>query len=309
METRPGLIASGFRVLPTDVAQRKRAHGDYIVAVSSGTHSRLGQPTYAVVTSCAQYRGEEQALRVLCRVVSDTETEDGDVRLDQTLRNALGIAYEYDAERVRVEVVALNISLVRRLARWMAELLGGRYMVLRVGKSDVGDIEKELVRVHGDLFPLLGCSSSSHVIVESVRGDASGALSLSKKSVRAYEWTDELGARRKLAQKPGFGQRYPHPEETLGVDPDIGSIYMDAFAREELGVRPLSCVRVRRDVWHAFLNECREFGVVFFISLFGIALVAPVKQMTWSVAAVIVGIGLAIAILLTVINLRARGSA
>jgi hypothetical protein len=303
-----GSIAEEFRVAETDAAQRRKSRGDYIVALSPTASARTGVAAWAAVTHLVTFEGRDRDLRVLCKAVVDDSTPNDTARLDQTLRNALGIPFG-EREGITVGVGAVRVPFVRRAMDSLAKLLGRRYLVLRVGKGEVGDIEKDMVRVRADAFPLLGCSPASRVVLETVVFDHSkGQWRLSRNSVRAYEWTEELSKRRTAAQEPGFNVRYPHPEKTLGVDPDIGGIYMDAYARRRLGVEPLDCVRVRRDMWNAFLREFREFGIVFFISLFGISQVTPVARMTWAVAGAIMAVALAIAVALTLVKMRALGS-
>lgn len=307
-----------LRARSTEDTHRGESHGDYVVATSRQLQRRLGLGAAAVVLRSVS-ESPARVLRAQARVIVDESLDDETVAIDQTLRNAVGIPFSYDPDSTWVDLKPLNIPLRLRLVDRLNHVLGRRYLVLRVDKGDMADMETDMVRVRPDAFARLGCAVSSKIVIDSVVPDGTRFV-LRRTTLRAYEWTSELESRRIQARldelqhekeqgrsRNAFERRFPDPEKALGVSPDIGGIYMDAFIRSTLGVESLDPVRVRRNLGNAFFREFREFGTVFFISLFGLTQIIP-GETTWRESAIVLAIGLIVSLLLTLVNMRARGS-
>jgi hypothetical protein len=117
-------------------------------------------------------------------------------------------------------------------------------------------------------------------------------------AIRAYELPECTADRRRRMAKRYIGARFPDPEKTLGMEPDILPIYLDARDREQLGVDALDVVTVRRDLRHLVAREVREFGLAFFLSVLGIH---ALWNSPW-----VLPLALAFAVFLTLANIRAR---
>ncbi len=177
---------------------------------------------------------------------------------------------------------------------------------MRAALADIPDMEKRLVRIPPDAFLLLGIKPGARIVIESTTPvEVADEYTLISGSVPAYELTEATVDRRATLAEPRLDARYPDPEKILGLPEDIWPIYIDAQMRDEIGgFGPMDVVKVRRDFWDLFLTEFREFGIVFFISVFTIATVLPI-DITWLSAAIIGICSLSVASLLALVNMRA----
>ena len=246
-------------------------------------------------------------LKVPCRVVIDETLGDCEVRVDQSLRNALGIPYEFtdaDKEKYTVEIYPLRLSLFQHLRYFISYILGRRYLFFRVCKADIPDMEKNICRIPSDSFKLLGCEEGDRVICEyPVReGDI---YRLRECKIKCYEASEEMIKKREEMEEENISARYPSAEKLLEVSPDIPRIFLDAHARDELHVEPIDPVRVRRDLFHLFLKQIREFGIILLLSLLTFAYSLPI-MITWKSFILIFVISVAIAISLILVNIRAK---
>src|SRR4051812_18006563 len=186
-------------------------------------------------------------MRARCRLTdSSTPPTVGEIRLDQTLRNSLGIPVEPKALHT-VDLAPLNHSATRERLEHLADwLLARRYLFMRVRKADPGDMEKRMVRISADSFRLLGVSPGEKLrITHPHREEDEHGFTEKACSLQAYPVTAEIESRQQEKEQGGLYGRYPNPTDLLEVKPDLGSIYLDGGAREKLGVRTLEVVRVR----------------------------------------------------------------
>lgn len=278
-------------------AERRTARGHYMVHVNPEfiRSQKLGK--FAVIFHDIEHGGNVLTLRAPCRVLSSPDLKKDEVRADQTVRNAIGVPFYYDPVRTMVRLSPLYIPPRLRTFAWLSRRLRVRQLFLRVAKADPPDMEKELIRIPEDAFGLLGVGVGDRVVMESPV-EIGGRWQLVSYSIPAYPLTEEICIRRDALQKCALDARYPDASGLLRVQPDIGSAFLDAWARSRLHVDSVHAVRARRDVWNLFLRELREFGIVFGVSLFGLASVLP-KLAAGVIAPLI-------ALLLTVINIRAR---
>jgi hypothetical protein len=283
-------------------AMREEAAHNYVIAVSPQRKQDLGLGRYAVLTfdACDRALGMRR-LAALGRVVTVPQRDlDGcEVAADQSLRSAVGVPYETGAagmHRVELHPVKGRLRPGRR-DRWLVRWLGWRYLLMRVVPADVPDMEKRFARIHDDAFRLLGSATGDRLRVESVVCKE-GSYELEDRGIRAYTLNETTVERRRKNAEPYIGARYPDPEATLGVTPDIFPIYLDASDRARLGVEPLDPVAVRPDLLHLLAREVREVGLAFFLSGFAIYSIWE----SWLVAPIAALLAMALALM----NIRAR---
>jgi len=290
-----------FFVLPT--RDRRVAKGDYIVCISLKNKKSLKLGRFAVLVRRSPEIKRE--LRVPCQVAVDRNLGDDKVRVDQSLRNALGILFEYDEKEFTVEIYLLRLSLFKKLRYFTSYfLLGRRYLFFRVCKADISDLEKNICRIPMDCFKLLGCEEGDKVIYEYPihEGDF---YRLKEFAIRCFGAYEEMIKSREEMEEENISARYPSAERLLKVSPDIPRIFLDAHARETLQVEPLCAVRVRRDLSHLFLKQIREFGVILFLSMIASVQILPIK-MSWQSLHLIFVVSMAIAFVLILLNIRAK---
>ena len=107
--------------------------------------------------------------------------------------------------------------------------------------------------------------------------------------------------KREEMEEENISARYPSAEKLLEVSPDIPRIFLDVHARDELHVEPIDPVRVRRDLFHLFLKQIREFGIILLLSLLTVAYIFPLQSLI-----LIFVISVAITFLLILTNIRAK---
>ena len=256
---------------------------------------------FAVITHKIQYGNI--FLKTHCRVIVDKSLNDSEIRVDQTVRNAIGIPYGYDEKTTKVEVYPLNLSLPQSMNEYISYFLGRRYLFLRVNISDIPDLEKNLSRIPLEAFKLLGTNESNRIVLESPILNNKKYI-LKKFDIKAFELSHQI-----IEMKPNLQKEYPdrylNADEILKIRPDIWPIHLDGHIRETLNLNSLDAVKVRRDLYDLFRNEVREFGIIFFLSLFTIVQILPIK-IDWCLLILITLISLLIAVSIILMNIKAR---
>ncbi|MCW7074283.1 MAG: hypothetical protein OCU24_00305 [Candidatus Methanospirare jalkutatii] len=292
---------SKFFILRTE--DRKGAKDDYIICVNPSIKKSKHLGRFAVLVHKRKIDKRLKELKVPCRVVIDETLGDYEVRVDQSLRNALGIPYEFsdaDKEKFTVEIYPLRLSLFQHLRYFLSYILGRRYLFFRVCKADIPDMEKNICRIPSDSFKLLGCEEGDRVICEYPVCDGD-FYRLRECKIKCYEASEEMIKKREGMEEENISARYPSAEKLLDVSPDIPRIFLDAHARDELYVEPIDPVRVRRDLFHLFLKQIREFGIILLLSLLTVAYIFPFQSLI-----LIFVISVAITFLLILMNIRAK---
>lgn len=247
-------------------------------------------------------------MRARCQIAeSRFKPKDHEVRLDQTLRNALGIRVKPKPDDT-VDIYDLKRSQLRTLGeRFCDWLLRRRYLFMRVRKADPSDMEKRMVRIPSDSFRLLGISSGEKLRISHptpVKDDDEERFEERRCTLQAYPVTPGIEKRQEEESSGGLYDRYPDSTKLLGVRPDLGSIYLDQSAREKLGVRTLEVVRVRRADPDAFMQQIRSFGLA---TAAGAITIGGVFEDDKSVSAglLILAAALVFAAIFSIVNMRA----
>jgi len=300
---------SKFFILRTE--DRKGAKDDYIICVNPSIKKSKHLGRFAVLVHKRKIDKRLKELKVPCRVVINETLGDYEVRVDQSLRNALGIPYEFsdaDKEKFTVEIYPLRLYLFRlrfqHLRYFISYILGRRYLFFRVCKADIPDMEKNICRIPSDSFKLLGCEEGDRVICEYPVRDGD-FYRLRECKIKCYEASEEMIKKREEMEEENISARYPSAEKLLKVSPDIPRIFLDAHARDELHVEPIDPVRVRRDLSHLFFKQIREFGIISLLSILTFAYSLPI-MITWKSLIQISVVSVAIAILLILVNIKAK---
>jgi len=287
-----------FSILPTK--DRKGAKDDYMVCTNPSIKKRMQLGRFAVLVH--HHPEVDKKLKVPCRAVVDETLKDNEVRGDQSLRDAIGIPFEYDEKKITTEIYPLRLSLFQHLRYFISYSLGRRYLFFRVCKADIPDLEKNICRIPLDSFKLLGCEEGDKVVCECPVCEED-FYRLKEFTIKCYGASEEMIENRVKMEGEIISARYPSAEKLLKVSPDIPHIFLDAHARETL--HPLDPVRVRRNLFHLFLNQIREFGIIFLLSILAVAYTLPIT-ITWQLLIPIFVISIATAFLLILLNVRAK---
>jgi hypothetical protein len=296
-------MSSRYLVASTSTKQRRQAKDDYIVCINASRKKDSNLGRCAAVTHTVSHEGNEIKLKVHCRVVIDDSLPENTAAIDQTIRNALGIPFEFNQESTFVEVYPLRLSVFQSAGDFLSRILGRRYLFLRVCKADISDMEKNLVRIPLDAFKLLGTDAGNKLMLEfPQKVEGKDEYLLKNLAIKAYELIPEIVERRRKLEEPHISSRYPDVEQVLGISPDISRAFLDTHTRELLGdAQVLDAIKARRDPVDLFWREFREFGLIFFVSLFAIVSVFQ-AQGGWLI---LISLGaLLIALILVFVRIR-----
>lgn len=253
-------------------------------------------------------------LRVNAVLRLDGGLAPGRVRMDQTLRTALGIAYEL-GRHTRNDLGFSRLTLDRKQAarRLVVRVLGVRYMYARVEKARPSDIEKNICRVNKDMLAILGTGEGSRVVLLAPRPAAPATARLGLLSVKAFDLSEAMRTEREAQSRDhaekGWNARYVNAAELLSLRPDILPVYLDAHARSALGVEPGDPVKLRRDFPDLFKQQLLEVGVALALSTLALTRLFPddlQKSHYWVFVGLSVGTALATTCAAIVARLRAR---
>ena len=222
--------------------------------------------------------GAPAPIAVLVRLERDVAgLEPGTVRMDQTVRTALGLPALLIAGQAATENISLHpltCSWADRLNNLVSGLCGRRYLLLRASQPDPQDIEKGLCRVGSDDLIALGADAGSKLVFFTPRETPAGYV-LTRASLQTLPLSNDSASRRRTAESDssddGWGARYRCSRTLLGVEgSDLSDVFLDSDARSDLHIDRCWPVLVRRDSLSAMARELLEFGVVLLASLLAI---------------------------------------
>lgn len=259
---------------------------------------RLGEPLIRMnPADAAALRSPHAVLRiaeddprpgVVGRLVVAADVPRGVVEADQTLRNALGVELSEYVEVGRAQVERSRIG----------DLLLARphYVVCRVQHADLSTLERDACLLSPLAMTLLGVASGNELVIQGNPG-ADGAVPEIRLAAHAVP-PEAQDLRERLSG--GVDTRYPSTRDALGVFPDLPWIFLDAGARDRLGLgrTKLAAVRVRTSRKNQIGTEIRELLVVLAVAFVGLAQVVK----SWEVIAV----GLAAIIVVMLVAVRSR---
>ncbi len=292
----------------TKPKQRAKSKSDYIAAVNKDVKAERELGEQVVLSRPVEDDPSERQLVVRCQLVESADIPDGEVWTDQTVRNAIGI--EFGVETEEAALAPIRRGPAEAIRENVSRLLGRRFVLLRVCKADPPDLEKDIARISPEFFPLLGVRPGDRIFISCPVPRAEGeGYDERTHTLRAYELSEQMLDEREENEESGvslgFRARYLSARKLVGVERDIGRIFLDEEARSTLGAQPLQVVKVRRASGNAIAQELLGFGVVFFISGLAVSSIFPWGESwlkTWAVIAVA-----AVATAIFVIaNLRSR---
>lgn len=264
----------------------ERRGGDYIVEVSPATHREFGRASRVVLERALDHRissrlpvSGDPDLVTMGRLRANPDVADHVVRLDQTLRYAVGIAHHPDGEEVLVSSVQTSLSFELREA--VASLFGVQHVIGRVATSMMVTAEKGTVQIGRSALEILGVTNGSRLRLQGLERSESGSFRAFSISVPALGLDPEMELHRvdQLDQDPTTGNVYfMDPRAVFGFSEqheqldDLPPIWMDKSIRDLVHVpAPLFPVRMRRSTMSAVATEFRTTGmfVVFAVAALG----------------------------------------
>lgn len=258
-KTQPSFPFTVFRT-PGDQA---RPPGDYVVGVRP---SRLSEFRDFVVVEGPNKVEPDKPLRLVARTVALEEADDSQAYLDQTVRDAVGVAV---SGRVRLRPLSNRRG---RIERFVDLLVPRRYVVLRVHTADSLFFEKRACAVPPVTLEMLGIAPGDEVVLESAV-DEGGVLRRKTLVLRAFSLSEEARRRREEIKGSSPVDRFPDCGGILGVQPDLPWVLLDRRDRTTLGLTLCSPVRIRASRRGQFINQFREYALLVLVALLGALLV------------------------------------
>lgn len=253
----------------TGTADRITRHAQSVVRLDPDLWDELGHPgSVEIVSARLLDRLGDQAPRALAVVVPERrgdapgpERGSRRIEVDHVLRMAVGLQLG--------ETAAMVPARVRR-PRWPDAILGRpNSLVLRVTLADPSSAERDVCLMSSLSLALLGIASGDHVVLEGAPDESGEVRAM---TLKAFETPDVVAAERARISGGTWGARFPGARDTLGVAPDIPTIFLDSATRDRLGLgaRQLTTVRARPARVQQFGNELREILLVLAVALIGI---------------------------------------
>ncbi|MGO3662679.1 gamma-glutamylcyclotransferase [Microbacterium gubbeenense] len=271
--------------------------GRSVVRLGAAMDEALGHPkNVELVAEALQDVAGARAPRAVATVLRD---DDGDaipdeaIELDHVLRMGLGI-------EAGEEVRARKVTVKR--PRWADKILGPpNSLTLRVTLADTSSTERDVCLMSRLSLQLLGVASGDYVVLEG-GPDANGVVSTL--AVKAFEVPEDVQIERERVSNGIWGARFPGVRETIGVWPDIPTVFVDASTRARLGIAPqqLGTLRARPARLQQFGSELREMMLLLAVALIGVVTIVPSMVLALAlIGALVVG-----TFALTVAKLRRR---
>ena len=304
-------VSTNFEIDATTNAHRAAFPYDFVIAMPPALAKEVGGKGVVISRSIGDAK---QPLRVHANVLPDHELGDQQLRMDQTLRTALGIPFETGRhERDDLTLAPLALSWKQRLLRLVIHTLGTRYLFLRVAKPHPPDIEKNICRLPKDALNLMGTDEGNRIVLVSCVASGKGDYALRNFSSKAFDLSAPMAEQRdKETASQGrqdWRARYVPASDLLGVKPDISPIYLDLHARQLLGLEPGDPIKARRSLLDIFKQQLIDVGIMAAISAFAIADILPThyREDSYPLFLAIVALGaLLVTCLLIVLRLRSK---
>lgn len=215
----------------------------------------------------------------------DDNLSDNEIRMDQTLRNALGIAAILKGDE-RVIVRRFERQRPHILTLLLKKILGTQDEIVRVHPSDIPYMEKGVCATEKRLMDVIGAELGDYI--ELIKGNNSISL-------RTVELTEEMKSYREKQSKEN-PVRFPPCLECLKMEPpDLPWLFIDLHSREALGVQLCDPIIIRRDVRHIFYKNLTPFAMVILVTLMGAAL--NVTDILLKIILFIISSGIALAMI------------
>jgi hypothetical protein len=269
-----------WRVRPN--SRRDRIRGEFVAVLSPHAHLALGQPAYVIVVN--PYFPDSR-LPAWVIVEADLPAEEGDhhtIYVDRTIRETLGVA---DGELCQVHPWATG-TFTEVVRRWTyRKSIGPRTLVAHTKIPLKSDTEKPVCRMSSGSLSALGVPSGGFVTLEAMApesqtDDGSPVGWTAKRIRRRVLEVDETTMKRRESWESDQAPNYVDCAGRYAIFPPYPDIYLDFFARRELGDLAIcGVVQVRAAVWSRLLDEASEFawlGVVAVVAAVAATIGLPV---------------------------------
>ncbi|MFL5963435.1 MAG: hypothetical protein ACJ757_11160 [Gaiellaceae bacterium] len=248
---------SWWRVWPQ--GEKQLFKGEFVAKLSSQQLQQLGQPDYVVIESPL-----DPAMRVYASVEPDrgtsllnsTEYKDRRiVALSASCRDSIGVL---DGEFCRLVAWQRGKPWQRAKPGW--RLVKGRAIVAHTKVAARTEVEKQVCRLPSDALIAIGARAEDVVVLETVTYDKKAKEYRRKRvRLRALPIDEAEAAERKTWERSQGTDGWVDPAAVHGIYPPYPALYLDRFAREDLGVPLAGPVTIRTSVASRLASDASEF--------------------------------------------------
>jgi hypothetical protein len=222
---------------------------------------------------------------------------DGEVALDQPLRDGLGIEL---GEQVTAEPCRMS---AKRPVDWVLRRLFGRrcFVYCRVQRADTNITGQGVATVDHLVLDLLGAAAGDLLTIDGLpERDGTETPRVPSLRTKGYATPVETRTRREELSG-GTSGRFPSAEEALGTYPDLPWVFLDRETRSALGLNygakhlgdlKLGVVRLGADRRYQVLKDFRETALLLALAGVPIIVIAP-SWLRWAGSAALVVLALA----------------
>lgn len=255
-----------------------RPQGNYAVVVSRKTLARvdgpsawkrwLGADELAVANSFTLGCGDRPLpLVAAARLRIDDSVPNGQVRLDKTIRTALGVR---TGEWVVLKPIRFRVreAVLEKVARAFRT----QYAHCRVVRGHYPDSEKDVCRVSYEALEVVSVAPGEKIVVQGLH-ESKGRYEWRSLKLKALATDERILDERASRLRPSFDSYYPDCAKLLGIPRDLYWVMTDVQQREMLLGHTAQCsiVRVRRSTRDALAKESTALVVIAFGGLVSVA--------------------------------------
>jgi len=139
-------------------------------------------------------------------------------------------------------------------------LVNGRAIVAHTKVAARTDVEKQVCRLSADALIAIGARAEDVVVVEAVKYDQDAdEYRRTRLRLRALPIEDAEAAERKTWERVQGTDGWVDPAAVHGIHPPYPALYLDRFARTDLGVPLAGPVTIRASVASRLASDASEF--------------------------------------------------
>ena len=173
---------------------------------------------------------------VPARALRNDRLPEGEVQLDQMIRDALGVSL---GERCKIG--NLRRPFLLRVMEGISQRIAPRAVIARVVKQ-TGIMERPFCWANPELMDVLGLDPGGYVVLRAARPIwRNGTVEFveTRKRLQVFPVPPGVLEERRGVLQPHPQARFPDPSDILGVYPDLPWIWLDAENRHALGLDKL----------------------------------------------------------------------
>ena len=246
-----------WRVWPQ--GERQWFKGEFAAKVSWESMRRLGAPSHVVIES-----PHDPAMRVYASVELDSDTSQLTspeyknkqiVALSASCRDSIGVL---DGEFCRL--IAWHRGRPWERKKPGPRFVKGRAIVAHTKIAARTDIEKQVCRLPADALIAIGARAEDVVVLESVTYNKKAKeYRRTRLRLRALPIDEGEAAERKKWERSRGLDGWVDPAAVHGIHPPYPAVYLDRFARVDLGVPVAGPVTIRASVGARLASDASEF--------------------------------------------------